>query len=249
MGIPSYSLLLGAMLECKDLSASVADVATVAGEWAATAAAKAWGVTSLAAASAATLAASVARRVEKADWKLGRQQLRSRQCHIVALSGLSVVVSLGAIHSYYKYLNSIKRPRLVGSAPPEDGDRAAPPPPTSSSSSAAETLTKSSVPGRELELSPEDAEQASIGSSGLGTPVKARRDDCAVASSATTIDSPDSSFETEPSADGSIFGDVTVATTDPDSAKVRVKELNRMAKSFARQKKVCDSPLYARFAL
>jgi hypothetical protein len=62
------------------------------------------------------------------------------------------------------------------------------------------------------------------------------------AAEATTTDSPDTSFETATSVDGSIFGDVALATTDPDSAKVRVKELNRLAKAFARKRKVRDWP-------
>jgi hypothetical protein len=227
------------MLECKDYTASFADVATAAGEWAATAAAKAWDATSLASATAATLTASVARRMEEVDWKVGKQHLRNHQRHIF-LSGLSMAVSLSAIY----YLSSLRRQRLVGSATaaPEGGDDGSPPP--STLSSVTETPTKSFVLGREIEFHSEEAAPVNTGTSALRTPVKTTLEDDEVASAAaasataTTTDSPDTSFETATSMDGSIFGDATVATTDPDSANVRVKELNQLAKSFARKGKV-----------
>jgi hypothetical protein len=231
------------MLECKDLTASAADVATAAGSWAATAVAKAWDATSLASAAAATVPASVARRVGRVNWKLGKQHLRHSQRHII-FSGLSMAVSFGAIG----YLTSIIwRRRLAGRSPspPKGGDAGAPPP--STLSSVDEMPTAPPMLGREIEFSSEEAEQESIETDvHLSTPVKPTLEDDAVASSAaatttaTTADSPDTSFETATSVDGSIFGDVTLATTDPDSAKVRVKELNRLAKSFARKKQVRD---------
>lgn len=214
----------------------MADVASAAGEWAATAAAKAWDVTSLASASAATLAASVARRMEQVDWKLDRQYMRTHQRHIL-LSGMSMAVSLSAIY----YLSSVKRQRrLLGSAAPKSGDDGAPPP--SPLTSVAESPTESHVLGCEIEFNPEQVEQESI-LEVLRTPVKQSREEDAGTSSApttTTTDSPDTSFETATSMDGSIFDDATVATTDPGSAKVRVKELIRLAKSLARKKKVRD---------
>jgi hypothetical protein len=232
------------MLECKEFTASFADVATAAGEWAATAAAKAWDVTSLASATAATLTASVARRMEQVDWRVGKQHLRNHQRRIF-LSGLSMAVSLSAIY----YLSSLRRQRLVSSATaaPEGGDDGAPPP--STLSSVTETPTKSSVLGREIEFHSEEAAPENTGTSALRTPVKTTLEDDAVASTAaaasatataTPTDSPDTSFETATSMDGSEFGDGTVATTDPDSAKGRVKELNRLAKSFSRKRKVRD---------